>query len=418
MLSGKARRRGKQCHSHKMQLYSDDGHQLQLLELDEGDVSDVTGTIEYNMDYRRAENCIAERDSDHPDTDNHQHCTNQNTPRTTQDRCICGASDTPTTTDDCCQCGPSDIPTATDDDCQCGSSDTPTTTDDCQCGSSDTPTTTDDHCECGSSETSTTTDGPCQCGSSDTPTTTHDQCQCGSSDTPTTTRDRCQCGSSETFLPHSQCDRKCPETCIIEDSCDVGQGEMCICQSEPDNKNRQQASQQDGDEEADAADRPNTYLSDIDTSQTRPLKVHISCSNSDCSFDQLSCPSPASLTPPGASTQAARPISLNGDKYLIFTTGMRTYTPHQIGIKRIKSRDAQHKMNSSTVASVDQNEVPHIAGPGQELGGAVGIVHAQNEALDNVHDNINVAREDFDTVDHLIELHGHIIGMCLSPDHR
>ena len=25
---------------------------------------------------------------------------------------------------------------------------------------------------------------------------------------------------------------------------------------------------------------------------------------------------------------------------------------------------------------------------------------------------------EFDSVDHLIELHGHIIGMCLSPDQR
>lgn len=76
------------------------------------------------------------------------------------------------------------------------------------------------------------------------------------------------------------------------------------------------------------------------------------------------------------------------DKYLIFTTGKKTYTPHQIGIKRIP---------------------PSIIQDGQ-LGG-----------VSNAPDNLKPESRsfgDYDDIDHLIELHGHIIGMCLSPDHR
>ncbi|ROT80973.1 hypothetical protein C7M84_000294 [Penaeus vannamei] len=66
------------------------------------------------------------------------------------------------------------------------------------------------------------------------------------------------------------------------------------------------------------------------------------------------------------------PMSLaeDRDKFLIFTTGSKTYSPHQIGFKRIK------KLDYESVA------------------------------------------DKFDTIDHLIDLNGHIIGMGLSPDHR
>ncbi|KAK3088736.1 hypothetical protein FSP39_023151 [Pinctada imbricata] len=75
------------------------------------------------------------------------------------------------------------------------------------------------------------------------------------------------------------------------------------------------------------------------------------------------------------------------DKYLIFTMGEKTYTPHQIGIKRIKA-----------VEKITKNGV---------------------QVLPNVEENLHgMDRADFDDVDHTIDLHGHIIGMCLSPDHR
>ncbi|KAJ6633664.1 hypothetical protein lerEdw1_014334 [Lerista edwardsae] len=67
-------------------------------------------------------------------------------------------------------------------------------------------------------------------------------------------------------------------------------------------------------------------------------------------------------------------------KYLIFTTGCLTYSPHQIGVKQI----LPHQMTTT----------------GPVLG-----------------EERNSERF-FDALDHVIELHGHIIGMGLSPDHR
>uniref|UniRef100_A0A3Q3VVE8 F-box domain-containing protein n=1 Tax=Mola mola TaxID=94237 RepID=A0A3Q3VVE8_MOLML len=66
--------------------------------------------------------------------------------------------------------------------------------------------------------------------------------------------------------------------------------------------------------------------------------------------------------------------------YLLFTTGSLTYSPHQIGIKRIK--------------------------PDQMT--TCGPVLGEERTSD----------EFFDSLDHVIDIHGHIIGMGLSPDHR
>ncbi|XP_074066749.1 F-box/WD repeat-containing protein 5 [Macrotis lagotis] len=72
--------------------------------------------------------------------------------------------------------------------------------------------------------------------------------------------------------------------------------------------------------------------------------------------------------------------SCDKKKYLIFTTGCLTYSPHQIGIKQI----LPHQMTT--------------AGP----------VLGEERRSD----------EFFDSLDHVIDIHGHIIGMGLSPDHR
>ncbi|KAF6327302.1 F-box and WD repeat domain containing 5 [Rhinolophus ferrumequinum] len=66
------------------------------------------------------------------------------------------------------------------------------------------------------------------------------------------------------------------------------------------------------------------------------------------------------------------------DKLLIFTTGCLTYSPHQIGIKQI----LPHQMTT--------------AGP----------VLGEGRGSDAF----------FDALDHVIDVHGHIIGMGLSPD--
>uniref|UniRef100_A0A4W2DVH9 F-box and WD repeat domain containing 5 n=1 Tax=Bos indicus x Bos taurus TaxID=30522 RepID=A0A4W2DVH9_BOBOX len=69
-----------------------------------------------------------------------------------------------------------------------------------------------------------------------------------------------------------------------------------------------------------------------------------------------------------------------GNKLLIFTTGCLTYSPHQIGIKQI----LPHQMTT--------------AGP----------VLGEGRGSDAF----------FDALDHVIDVHGHIIGMGLSPDNR
>uniref|UniRef100_A0A8C9YMV7 F-box and WD repeat domain containing 5 n=1 Tax=Sander lucioperca TaxID=283035 RepID=A0A8C9YMV7_SANLU len=66
--------------------------------------------------------------------------------------------------------------------------------------------------------------------------------------------------------------------------------------------------------------------------------------------------------------------------YLLFTTGSLTYSPHQIGIKLIKP---------------DQMTT---CGP---------VLGEERSSY-----------EFFDSLDHVIDIHGHIIGMGLSPDHR
>ncbi|XP_023371909.1 F-box/WD repeat-containing protein 5 isoform X2 [Otolemur garnettii] len=78
--------------------------------------------------------------------------------------------------------------------------------------------------------------------------------------------------------------------------------------------------------------------------------------------------------PPERSTASTR------NKYLIFTTGCLTYSPHQIGIKQI----LPHQMTT--------------AGP----------VLGEGRGSDAF----------FDALDHVIDVHGHIIGMGLSPDNR
>ncbi|KAK3886739.1 hypothetical protein Pcinc_009117 [Petrolisthes cinctipes] len=103
------------------------------------------------------------------------------------------------------------------------------------------------------------------------------------------------------------------------------------------------------------------------------------------------------------------PMSLahNRDKFLIFTTGSKTYSPHQIGFKRIK------KFSIPTVLEVGPclRERIQQRAHQRELRN-LGLFQEPNW-LD--YDSV---AERFDNIDHLIDLNGHIIGMGLSPDHR
>ncbi|KAF0031509.1 F-box/WD repeat-containing protein 5 [Scophthalmus maximus] len=79
-------------------------------------------------------------------------------------------------------------------------------------------------------------------------------------------------------------------------------------------------------------------------------------------------------------TEPSEPGDGEDKTYLLFTTGSLTYSPHQIGIKLIKP----DQMTTS------------------------GPVLGEERSSD----------EFFDSLDHVIDIHGHIIGMGLSPDHR
>ncbi|XP_071538721.1 F-box/WD repeat-containing protein 5 isoform X1 [Panulirus ornatus] len=103
------------------------------------------------------------------------------------------------------------------------------------------------------------------------------------------------------------------------------------------------------------------------------------------------------------------PMSLaeDRDKYLIFTTGSKTYSPHQIGFKRIK------KFSIPTVLEVGPCLRERIQQREQQRElRSLGLFQEPNWL-----DYESVA-ERFDHIDHLIDLSGHIIGMGLSPDHR
>ncbi|XP_021340854.1 F-box/WD repeat-containing protein 5-like [Mizuhopecten yessoensis] len=78
------------------------------------------------------------------------------------------------------------------------------------------------------------------------------------------------------------------------------------------------------------------------------------------------------------------------DKYLVFTMGSETYTPHQIGIKRIKS-------------------LANVAGSNSTLCLIPNVDEQPEEPAEN---------QPHDSVDKIIDMHGHIIGMCFSPDNR
>uniref|UniRef100_T1JEH6 F-box domain-containing protein n=1 Tax=Strigamia maritima TaxID=126957 RepID=T1JEH6_STRMM len=129
-------------------------------------------------------------------------------------------------------------------------------------------------------------------------------------------------------------------------------------------------------------------------------------------FHQAVLPTPAIFAPNPDVVEASRDrrrgmmqlgdgdVLDSRDKYLIFTTGFRTYTPHQIGFKRIKPFMFRDKINMNLNDRLAEQ---------QDRSGQ----HVEH----NYEDELSVQHM-FDKVDHLIDLHGHIIGMALSPDHR
>ena len=85
------------------------------------------------------------------------------------------------------------------------------------------------------------------------------------------------------------------------------------------------------------------------------------------------------------------------EKLLIFTMGEETYTPHLIGIKRIRLQDIRGEEEGAEV---------------------VGWPEGEGNLLPNVDQNFQGMDRPPSTVDHTINMHGHIVGMALSPDQR
>lgn len=92
-------------------------------------------------------------------------------------------------------------------------------------------------------------------------------------------------------------------------------------------------------------------------------------------------------------------------KYLIFTTGSKAYVPHQIAFKRI-----------------DKVVFPKQLDPGPSLKERIALqrLRRESESLYEEPDwsDFNAVSDRFDKIDKIIDLHGQIIGMALSPDHR
>uniref|UniRef100_A0A0A9ZH48 F-box/WD repeat-containing protein 5 n=1 Tax=Lygus hesperus TaxID=30085 RepID=A0A0A9ZH48_LYGHE len=93
------------------------------------------------------------------------------------------------------------------------------------------------------------------------------------------------------------------------------------------------------------------------------------------------------------------------EKILIFTTGSKTYIPHQIGFKKIK-----------------QVKFPKVLKRGPSLRQRLAWRGRGRSNCRSTPEidwlNFSSVANKFDNVDQVMDLHGHIIGMGLSPDHR
>lgn len=107
-------------------------------------------------------------------------------------------------------------------------------------------------------------------------------------------------------------------------------------------------------------------------------------------------------------------------KYLIFSTGSRTYTPHQIGIKRVGRVNFPKKLDpgpsiQERLARRDRR---------RQLEELIASLSPEEARLQLYQFNnggeppFDPDWEKFDGIDALIDLEGHIIGLGLSPDNR
>lgn len=114
-------------------------------------------------------------------------------------------------------------------------------------------------------------------------------------------------------------------------------------------------------------------------------------------------------------------------KYLIFSTGSRTYTPHQIGIKKVRKVNFPKKLEPG----LSIQERLALRDRRRELQALINSLSPEEARLQFQHFqvegeprgdpdwlNYDSVASRFDGIDALIDLEGHIIGLGLSPDNR
>lgn len=114
-------------------------------------------------------------------------------------------------------------------------------------------------------------------------------------------------------------------------------------------------------------------------------------------------------------------------KYLIFSTGNRTYTPHQIGIKRIGKVNFPKRLEPG----LSIQERLALRERRRQLEALINSLSPDEARLQFQHFhngqemrpnpdwlNFDSVAHRFDSIDALIDLEGHIIGLGLSPDNR
>lgn len=114
-------------------------------------------------------------------------------------------------------------------------------------------------------------------------------------------------------------------------------------------------------------------------------------------------------------------------KYLIFSTGNRTYTPHQIGIKRIGKVNFPKRLEpgpsiQERIALRDRRrqleELINSLSPEEARLQFQQFANGPDPRPDPDWLNFDSVAHRFDGIDALIDLEGHIIGLGLSPDNR
>ncbi|XP_015436103.1 PREDICTED: F-box/WD repeat-containing protein 5 [Dufourea novaeangliae] len=103
-------------------------------------------------------------------------------------------------------------------------------------------------------------------------------------------------------------------------------------------------------------------------------------------------------------------IANSCDKYLIFTTGSETYIPHQIAFKRIKDLKFPTSIYPGRLYSLRERKRDRKLERERER-------ERERENPNGNFLDVESIADKFDKIDHVIDLHGHIVGMGLSPDH-